>query len=96
MNNRFSTGAALAAAALCCAPAAAADGNPATETGDSKVTILNPSGSVKETFTGTTNSSGVVTFKGKLTGRDRRGTYSAGGTATLSSLNATATVTWVF
>ena len=42
MDNRISLGAALAAAALCCAPAQAADGNPATETGDSKVIILNP------------------------------------------------------
>ena len=42
MDNRISFGAALAAAALCCAPAAAADGSPATESGDSKVIILNP------------------------------------------------------
>ena len=42
MDNRISLGAALAAAALCCAPAIAADGNPASETGDSKVIILNP------------------------------------------------------
>lgn len=41
MNIR-NLGAALAAAALCCAPAGAAVGNPAAETGDSKVIILNP------------------------------------------------------
>ncbi len=34
--------AALTAAALCCAPAVAAEGNPATEAGDSKVIILGP------------------------------------------------------
>jgi hypothetical protein len=37
-----------------------------------------------------------VTFKGKLNGRDPRGTYSVGGTATLSTLTASATATWVF
>jgi hypothetical protein len=42
VDNRISFGAAVAAAALCCAPASAADGSPATETGDSKVIILNP------------------------------------------------------
>ncbi|WP_162888191.1 DUF4402 domain-containing protein [Sphingomonas mesophila] len=35
-------GAALAAATLCCAPAAAADGNPASETGEGKVIVLSP------------------------------------------------------
>ena len=42
MKHRLLKGAALAAAALCCAPAVAADGNPAQEAGDSKVIILNP------------------------------------------------------
>lgn len=42
MDIREAFGAAVAAVALCCAPAAAADGNPATETGESKVIILNP------------------------------------------------------
>ncbi|QIK96932.1 DUF4402 domain-containing protein [Sphingomonas sp. HDW15A] len=42
MDIRTAFGAAVAAAAICCAPASAADGSPATETGDSKVIILNP------------------------------------------------------
>ena len=41
MDHRILS-AAFAATALCCAPAVAADGNPAQETGDSKVIILNP------------------------------------------------------
>ena len=42
MDIRTILGAAVAVASLCCAPAVAAEGNPATETGDSKVIILNP------------------------------------------------------
>lgn len=42
MNIRNLGAAFAAASALCCAPAAAADGNPAAETGDSKVIILGP------------------------------------------------------
>jgi hypothetical protein len=61
-----------------------------------RLTILNPRGSVEKTLTGTTNASGEVNFKGKLNGRDPRGTYSVGGTATLSSLTTSATATWVF
>ena len=61
-----------------------------------RLTVLNPRGSVEKILTGTTGSTGEVTFKGKLNGRDPRGTYSVGGTATLSSLTASATATWVF
>ena len=42
MKYHLLSSAALAAAALCCAPATAADGNPAQEAGDSKVIILSP------------------------------------------------------
>ena len=61
-----------------------------------RLSILNPRGSVEKSLTGTTNASGEVTFKGKLNGRDPRGTYSVGGTATFSSLTASATATWIF
>ena len=61
-----------------------------------RLTVLNPRGSVEKILTGTTGSTGEVTFKGKLNGRDPRGTYSVGGTATLSTLTASATATWVF
>lgn len=61
-----------------------------------KLSILNPKGAVEKALTGTTNANGEVTFKGKLNGRDPRGIYSVGGTATFSSLTTSATATWVY
>jgi hypothetical protein len=60
-----------------------------------RFTITDPKGAVTS-LSGTTNSSGIVTVKDRLKGKDPHGTYSVRATVTSGSLSGSASGTFVY